>query len=181
MAEPALDEVFDHEARLLTEHLQPRRVMLNMDEVRMGGTCRACGGRDMGELLGECVTRQTQALRRCNPNVEIYVWSDMLDPHHNAHGDYYLVDGDFTGSWNHVPKDLRIAVWGGEPREPSLQFFAEQGFQTLVACYYDADDLKDVQRWLTLARHTRNVRGFMYTPWQKKYALLPAFADLLQE
>lgn len=180
MAEPAINDFFDHEAKLLAERLRPRRVMLNMDEVRMGGTCRACQGKNMGELLGACVTRQVQALRRYNPGVEVYIWSDMLDPHHNAHGDYYLVDGDFTGSWNHVPKDLVVAVWGGAPREKSLRFFADQGFRSLVACYYDANDLKEVQGWLALARQTRNVRGFMYTPWQKKYELLPAFGDLLK-
>jgi len=38
----------------------------------------------------------------------------MLDPNHNARGNYYLVKGDFTGSWNHVPKDLIIAVWGSK-------------------------------------------------------------------
>lgn len=181
MAEPALQEIFDHEARLLAERLKPRRVLLNMDEVRMGGTCQACRGRNMGELLGECITRQTLALRRHLPGVEVYVWSDMLDPHHNAHGDYYLVNGDFTGSWKHVPKDLIIAVWGGEPRENSLRFFADQGFRTMAACYYDADDLRDVTRWRDLARTLPNVRGLMYTPWQKKYDLLPAFGDLLKE
>lgn len=181
MAEPALQEIFDHEARLLAERLKPRRVLLNMDEVRMGGTCQACRGRNMGELLGNCITRQTQALRRNLHGVEVYVWSDMLDPHHNAHGDYYLVNGDFTGSWKHVPKDLIIAVWGGEPRENSLRFFADQGFRTMAACYYDADDLRDVTRWRDLARTLPNVRGLMYTPWQKKYDLLPAFGDLLNE
>ncbi len=71
-------------------------------------------------------------------------------------------------------------MWGGEPREKSLRFFAERGFQTLVACYYDADDLNDVKGWLNLARQTRGVRGFMYTPWEKKYGLLPAFGELLK-
>ena len=135
----------------------------------------------MGELLGECITRQTQILRGHLPGVEVYVWSDIVDPHHNAHGDYYLVKGDFTGSWNHVPKDLTITVWGGAPREKSLQFFAGQGFQTLAACYYDADDLDDVRGWLRVARQTERVRGMMYTPWQKKYELLPQFGDLLNE
>jgi hypothetical protein len=181
MAEPELYEVFDHEAQLLAQQLRPRRVFLNMDEVRMGGTCQACGGRNMGELLGECITRQTQILRRLLPGVKIYVWSDMLDPHHNAHGDYYLVNGDFTGSWNHVPRDLIIAVWGGPPRAESLHFFAGQGFRTLAACYYDADNLDDVRDWLRIARQTKLVRGMMYTPWQKKYELLPQFGDLLSE
>lgn len=180
MGEPALYEFFDHEAKLLAERVHPRRVMLNMDEVRMGGTCQACRGRNMGELLGECITKQAQAIRRHIPGAEVLVWSDMLDPHHNAHGDYYLVQGDYTGSWKHIPKDLTIVVWGGAPREKSLRFFANEGLRTLVACYYDANDLNEVKKWLDLARQTPNVHGFMYTPWLKKYSLLPAFGDLLQ-
>ena len=179
MAEPELYDIFDHEVKLLAEHLQPRSVLLNMDEIRMGGTCQACKGRNMGELLGECVTRTASILRDHIPSVEIYIWSDMFDPNHNAHGKYYLVDGDFTGSWNHVPKNLIMAVWGGEPREASLHFFADQGFRTLVACYYDAPDLKEVNGWLQAAQPLRKVRGFMYTPWQKKYELLADFGDLL--
>lgn len=181
MGEPELYSIYDHEARLLAQKVHPKRVLLNMDEVRMGGTCRACRGRDMGELLGECITRQAEAVRRYLPKAEIYVWSDMLDPHHNAHGDYYLVKGNFTNSWKHIPKDLRIAVWGGKPRPESLRFFAEEGFETLVACYYDAADLSEVRDWLKLARATPKVRGLMYTPWQRKYTLLPDFGALLQQ
>jgi hypothetical protein len=181
MAEPKLYEIFDQEAKLLVETLHPRSVFLNMDEIRMGGTCQACRGRNMGELLGECITKEASILRNYAPSLEIYVWSDMLDPNHNAHGNYYLVDGDFTGSWDHVPKNLIMAVWGGAPREASLNFFASRGSRTLVACYYDADDLKEVEGWLKLAAQTRKLRGFMYTPWQKKYSLLPEFGDLLRK
>lgn len=181
MAEPELYDIYDHEAKLLAEKLHPRRILLNMDEIRMGGTCHACQGRNMGELLGECVTKQTQILRRHNPGAQIYIWSDMFDPNHNAHGDYYLVEGDYTGSWKHVPKDLIMAVWGGKPRGKSLGFLAEQGFSILVSCYYDANDLKEVQGWVDLAQKTPNVRGVMYTPWEKKYSLLPAFGDLITQ
>jgi hypothetical protein len=179
MAEPKLYEIMEEEAQLLAQHLHPRRVLLSMDEVRMGGTCAACRGKDMAALIGECVTRQADILRRHIPGVELLVWSDMFDPHHNAHGNYFLVEGDYTGSWKHIPKDLTIAVWGGEPREKNLKFFADEGFATVCCCYYDADDLQSVSGWIKLAQQTRNVRGFMYTPWQKKYGLLPAFGDLL--
>ena len=135
----------------------------------------------MAQILGDCFTRQAALIRAVNPAAEIFTWSDMLDPNHNAHGNYYLVNGDFSGSWNHVPKDLVMAVWGGKPREKSLRFFADQGFRSMVACYYDADDLNEVKGWMQLAREVQNVRGFMYTPWQKKYALLPGFGDLLLE
>jgi hypothetical protein len=181
MGEPALYEIFDHEAKLLAEKLRPTSVLLNMDEIRMGGTCRACKGRNMGQSLGECISRQVSILRSHIPSVEVYVWSDMLDPNHNAHGKYYLVDGDFTGSWTNVPKNLIMAVWGGEPRQASMRFFADQGFRTLVACYYDANDLKDVEGWLQVTGQLRKVRGFMYTPWQKKYDLLGDFGDLLHK
>lgn len=180
MAEPEVQEIMDHEAKLLVEKLKPSRVLLNMDEVRMGGTCKACSGKDMARLLGECVTKQAETLRKYSPTMRVYAWSDMLDPHHNAKPDYYLVNGDYTGSWKHVPKDLVIAVWGGAPRPDSLNFFAGEGFQTLVACYYDGHDLDEVKGWMELAGKTRGVRGFMYTPWTKKYSLLPEFGALLR-
>jgi len=181
MAEPELYQIFEQETKLLAKHLQPRSVLLGTDEIRMGGTCQACKGRDMGELIGECVTKQVSILRDIIPSVEIYIWSDMFDPNHNAHGNYYLVEGDFTNSWKHVPKSLIMAVWGGQPREASLRFFSEEGFRTLVACYYDEPDLKNVEGWLQIARQTRKVRGFMYTPWEKKYDLLADFGDLLRK
>ena len=181
MGEPALYEIMDHEVKLLAERLHPRRVLLSMDEVRMAGTCRACQGRNAGELLGECISRQAQIVRRHIPGAEIYVWSDMLDPNHNAHGNYFLVDGAFTGSWQHVPKDLVVMVWGGEPRAKSLRFFAEQGFRTCLACYYDARNLDQVKDWLPIAQQTPGMCGLMYTTWHRKYALLPAFGDLLME
>lgn len=179
MAEPELYEIFDHEAALLAKYVNPKKVILSMDEVRMGGTCAACQGRDMAQLLGECVTKQVQILRKHMPQLEIYIWSDMFDPNHNAHGDYYLVEGDFTGSWKYIPKDLVIAVWGGAPRPKSVQFFAEQGFPILIACYYDAPNLEDVKGWVNLVQGVPNVRGFMYTPWTKKYDLLEGFGQLI--
>ncbi|MCS7191625.1 MAG: hypothetical protein NZ937_01400 [Armatimonadetes bacterium] len=189
MGEPEVYEIFEHEAKLLWERLRYRKVLLNMDEVRMGGTCKACEGKNMAQLLGECITRQVRALRRHNPKTEIYIWSDMLDPNHNARPNYYLVDGDFTGSWNFVPKDLIIAVWGGEPREKSLRFFVERGFRVLIACYYDAPNLDEVKGWLELAKtfsrppsripRPGQVLGFMYTTWERKYELLGEFGELV--
>jgi len=103
----------------------------------------------------------------------------MFDPNHNAHGNYYLVQGDFTGSWKYIPKDTVIAVWGGAPRAESLNFFAREGFRTLIACYYDAPNLDEVKGWHELAQKTKGVTGFMYTTWERKYELVGAFGKLL--
>ena len=179
MNEPELYNIFDHESKLLSEYVKPKKVMLNMDEIRMGGTCKACENEDMAQLLGRCVTRQVEALKKYNPDIKVYIWSDMFDPNHNAHPNYYLVKGDYTGSWKYIPKDIVIGVWGGGPREKSLKFFESEGFKMLIACYYDADNLNDVKSWLALAGKTKGVLGFMYTPWQKKYQLLPEFGKLI--
>lgn len=179
MAEPALYDIYEHEAKLLWEHLRFNKVILSMDEVRMGGTCAVCEGKEMAKLLGECVTKQVQILRKINPKVQAYVWSDMFDPNHNAHANYYLVQGDFTGSWKYIPKDTVIAVWGGAPRAESLNFFAREGFRTLIACYYDAPNLDEVKGWHELAQKTKGVTGFMYTTWERKYGLVGVFGDLL--
>jgi hypothetical protein len=179
MAEPAVYEIFDHEAELVARSLRAKRFLLNMDEIRMGGTCRACTGNNMAELLGRCVQRQESILKRHFPGARVAIWSDMFDPEHNAHGDYYLVAGDFNGSWERLPREMILAVWGGESRPRSVEFFAGRGHPVWIACYYDADDLDGVRQWMNATAGSGGVRGYMYTPWLRKYDLLAEFAELV--
>jgi len=180
MAEPEVYRIAEQGAKALVERLRPKKVLLNMDEIRTAGTCEACGGKDMAKLLGKSVARVAGMFRKLTPDIEVYVWSDMFDPHHNAKAHYYHVKGDYTGSWKHLPKDLIMAIWGGEVNEKSFDFFAKQGFHTLGACYYDAADLSQVKDWIRLGKSHPNVRGFLYSTWERKYDLLPAFCDLLK-
>ena len=183
MSEPEIYEIWKSQTRALHETLRPRTYLLSMDEVRAGGSCEACVGRGipMGQIYGDCVTRQVKIIREINPDAEIAIWSDMLDPHHNARRNpYYLVKGDFDGSWSHVPKDLVIAVWGRRVRPESLEHFSGLGFRTLGAAYYDTDDLEDVPGWLEVMKRTPGAAGMMYTTWLNKYDLLPEFGRLLE-
>lgn len=184
MSEPELYEIWAAQTRALHEQLQPRTYLLSMDEVRAGGTCAACEAKNlpMGRIFADCVTRQVQIIREVNPQAEIAIWSDMLDPHHNGkRNPYYLVKGDFDDSWNHVPKDLIIAIWGRRVRAESFAHFSGLGFRTLGAAYYDTDDLKDVPPWLEVMGRTPGVVGMMYTTWLNKYRLLPEFGKLLEQ
>jgi hypothetical protein len=181
MSEPEVYEIWRKEAKLLHEHLRPKKYLLSMDEVRAGGSCAACKARNMtmGQILGDCITKQVAILREINPKAEIFVWSDMLDPNHNAHGDYYLVEGDFTGSWKYVPKDLVIVCWYYDKRNASLKFFSDLGFRTLAGAYYDGDTLENPRGWLESLHKTPGALGIMYTTWQNKYDLLAPFGDLI--
>ena len=52
-----------------------------------------------------------------------------------------LVDGDYTGSWEHVPREMRIMCWYYERRDKSLPFFSGLGFTTAAGAYYDGATL----------------------------------------
>jgi len=181
MSEPKLYEIWCRRAQLVYNSLRCNKFLLSMDEIRAGGSCRACQNRNlsMAQILAACITKQTQLLRHINPNCEIFIWSDMLDPHHNAHDDYYLVEGDFSGSWKYIPKDLVIVCWYYKMREKSLAHFSQLGFRTLAGAYYDGDTLENPRGWLDALEKTPHTCGIMYTTWQNKYELLDDFGDLV--
>ena len=103
MNEPEVYEIFDREAKVLAQHVHAKHVLLGTDEIRMGGTCPLAAGHDMAQLLGQSVTKQEQIIHKYLPDCQICVWSDMLDPNHNAVDHYYMVQGSFVGSWKYVP------------------------------------------------------------------------------
>jgi hypothetical protein len=184
MSEPKLYDLWRAQARLVHETLAPKKYLLSQDEIRVGGSCEACRSRGMtmGQVLGDCITRQFRMLRDLNPAAEIFVWSDMLDPNHNAKPSqkyYYLAEGTFVDSWKYIPKELRIACWYYDVRDKSLPFFSALGFQTLGAAYYDADNLDNPKGWLESLDATPGACGIMYTTWLNKYELLGPFGDLV--
>lgn len=181
MGEPKTYEIWRDVARRMHAAVAPPRYVLSMDEIREGGTCEACRGRGMAKLLGDCLTRQFQMLREVNPKVDVWVWSDMLDPHHNAHSNYYLVDGDYNGSWRFIPGDMGIVTWYYQRRAQSLPFFSNLGFRTLAGAYYDADTLDNPRGWLEELEKTPNAQGIMYTTWLNNYELLSDFGRLVSK
>jgi len=181
MSNPDLYSYWETQARKLHQIIGYKKILLSMDEIRNGGGCELCqsSGLSMAEILGDCITRQRNIFKRIDPEIEVLIWSDMLDPEHNARDNYYGVVGDFTGVWQHVPKDLTIMCWYHKIRDKSLAFFSSQGLRTFGASYYDADDLTNPKEWLASLKNTPEAQGIMYTSWLKKYALLADFGDLV--
>ena len=184
MSEPEVYDIWSRNARLILDNLEPSKYFLHMDEIRNGGHCKACKDRNipMAQILGDCITRQVNIIREANPQAEVFIWSDMLDPNHNASDKrpyYYHVDENYYGSWNYVPKDLVIACWYFEKRRESLDHFSGLGYRTIAGAYYDADDLENPKGWLAALDQTPLASGIMYTTWLDKYELLGAFGDLV--
>lgn len=161
-----------------------QKVFFSMDEIRSGGGCHACrnSGKSMAQILGDCVTRQTQLVKKLNPDVEVYIWSDMFDPRHNAVNNYYNVVGDYTGSLNYIPRETIITIWGSmllEDEGASLQFFSKEGFRTMGATHYDDENLDESRKALQLLKNTKGGIGIIYTTWHDNYNLLEAFGDMV--
>ena len=185
MSEPKLYEIWRNQARLVHQALEPRKYLLNMDEIRVAGSCEACKKRNLSlaEILGDCLTRQYEMLREA-AKAEVWVWSDMLDPSHNANAErkyYYLAVGNYAGSWTRVPKELGIVCWYYEKRAASLRHFSSLGFRTVAGAYYDGDTLDNPKGWLEALAATPGSAGILYTTWLNKYELLGPFGDLVSQ
>ncbi|MCF0233996.1 MAG: hypothetical protein HUK22_03345, partial [Thermoguttaceae bacterium] len=183
MSEPALYELFEESAATVAKVLKPKKWFLSMDEIRCAGTCEACRERgiSLAAILADCISRQREIIKNATPDADVYIWSDMLDPNHNAHDNYYVCEGDYTGVWDLIPKDLIISCWYYEIRDKSMKFFSERGFKTQGAAYYDADDLDGCVDWVETCNHTPGCAGIMYATWQDKYELLEDFGKLVSE
>ncbi len=180
MSEPKLFELWRAQALAIHEAIAPNKYFLNVTQVRAGGACETCKQRgiSMAQILGDCVTRQMGIVREINPNAEVFIWSDMLDNNHNARNNYYLVDGDLTGSWNYIPKDLIIVCWYHKLRNESMHHFSSRGFKTL-ACVNSDKGVDEVKDWLQALKNTPDANGAMYTSFENDYTKLASFGRVV--
>jgi len=153
---------------------------MSHDEIRVLNWCEACRRRnlDAGALLADNARNCIRLLREVNPGGRIYVWSDMFDPHHNAHANYYLVRGNLSGSWEGLDSEVIVVPWYFEKRDDSLKYFASRGHRQLIAGYYDGEP-KDILEWLRSAASVDGVLGVMYTTWRNDFSQLERFAELV--
>lgn len=181
-SEPATLDLLRAQAERVHRAWNASRYMMSHDEIRVYNWCEACQSRklDAGALLAENVRECIKILRKVNPGGRIYVWSDMFDPHHNARKDYYLVRGDYAGSWEGLDKDVAVIPWYFEKRAESLRFFANRGHRQVIAGYYDHEP-GQVREWLKAAANYSGVEGVMYTTWKNDYADLEAFAEAMTQ
>jgi hypothetical protein len=181
-SEPKTLELLRDQAKRMHAAWGATGYMMSHDEIRVLNWCQACQRRnlDAGALLAENVRACIQILREVNPGGQIYVWSDMFDPNHNAHKEYYLVRGDLKGSWEGLDKDVIIVPWYFEKRTESLEFFAKRGHRQVIAGYYDSKP-EQIRNWLQAASPFPGVVGVMYTTWQHRYQDLETFAQVATE
>lgn len=177
-SEPRTLELLADEVRRVRDLFGGDAFFLSHDEIRTWNQDEACRrrGLDAGALLAANVRDCVALANAAAPGAELWIWSDMFDPHHNAHAGYYLARGDFAGSWEGLAPAVGVACWYREQAAQSLPFFAGRGHPLLLAGYYD-EPVERVDEWLAAARDVPGVRAVMYTTWQSRYDDLERFAQ----
>jgi hypothetical protein len=112
----------------------------------------------------------------CRCSSQVCVWSDMFDPQHNAVNDFYLVNGNLTGSWEGLPHDMIVVNWNHGKAAKSLPWFSQRGHSQVLAGYYD-HDAAGITGWLKTGVESKSsVRGAMFTTWREDFSQLESFA-----
>ncbi|HEV3027658.1 MAG TPA: hypothetical protein VG457_08810, partial [Planctomycetota bacterium] len=176
-SEPRTIELLQDQARRLHQIFHAKAYFMSHDEVRVCNWDSSCTKRNMtaGQILADNVRTCIGILRGLSPTSRIYVWSDMFDPHHNAHDHYYLARGGMQGTWEGLDPDVIVATWFYDKRDESLQWFSSRGHQTLIAGYYDQKPER-ARDWLESAAKVRGTIGIMYTSWYDHYEDLETFS-----
>jgi hypothetical protein len=178
LTEPKVYELLRDQMQRVEKLFHPTAVMMSHDEIRVANWCALCQAQNKtpGQLLAENARRCIQIVKSTSPQARIYTWNDMFDPFHNAHDNYYLVNGTWAGSWEGLTQDVGIVNWYFEPRKKNLPWFADRGHKQILAGYYDNNVDYTVQ-WLKDSAGIKGIEGVMYTTWRNDFSQLEKYAQ----
>jgi hypothetical protein len=179
VSEPKMFEDWQEEVKRVDDLLHPAAFFMSHDEMRVMNQCALCRSKNItaGELLAWNVRKASRIIREIRPDAQIWVWSDMFDPMHNAVDRYYAVNGTLKGSWKGLDKDVGIVNWHGGMEGKNCRFFAHLGLKQILSGYYDGDeDGSGVARWITNTKDIPGIAGAMYTTWEDKYDAMDRWA-----
>ncbi len=171
----------DISRRLDTLFGHPPAFMMTYDEWRAANWDPTGPPMTAGQYVAQTTRKSISLLKRINPHYELYVWSDMYDPHENALPKYFVVNGTLEGSWLGLTPGTVVMTWDGGAK--ALQFFSRLGLHQVIGGYYDSVD--DARTWLdnldaVETKGARGIDGFLYTTWDGKYTDLEAVAALIK-
>ena len=180
ISEPKVFDDWRDEVKEANDLLHPAAFLMSHDEMRVMNQCALCQSMNMtpGQLLAWNVRQAAQIIRDLRPDAEVWVWSDMFDPQHNAVEHYYAVNGSLAGSWEGLDPGIGIVNWHGGLMGKNCRFFADLGLKQILSGYYDGDeDGSAITKWLESTQGIPGIVGAMYTTWEDRYDAMDAWAQ----
>jgi hypothetical protein len=183
LTEPAVFDIFNSTLSKVNELIHPTEVFIGVDEMRCANWCELCQskGETPGQLLADATMKVDQIGHQINPGWRLMTWSDMYDPNHNAHDDYYLVNGTLANSWDGLPADWDIGNWLSN-NTATISFFENHGNRQILCGYYDeSGPTYSIGEWLDLSKPYPGVYACMYTSWSKGFGDLAPWAQAVKD
>lgn len=177
LSEPKVYSILEDQIRRVNALLEPEGFFLGHNEIRVANWCEACQKRGLtpGGLIADNLHRCVEMIRGVNPKAELFIWSDMFDPNHNASDGYFLVNGSLAGAWKALRKEVTVVNWNLNQRRKSLKWFAQRGHAQVIAGFYDRPQ-STIRSGMQDSREVPNLAGAMYTTWTGNYEHLESFA-----
>jgi hypothetical protein len=178
VSEDTLYSILQDQVMRINNLYKPSTFFMGHDEIRNMNHDAICQAKNESPatLLSNNITKCHDLVRNVSPASNILMWSDMVDSLHNAHNNYYLINGDLTGDWDHIPTDITIVNWNGGNASKSLNFFSNYGFKQITSPYYDVGNTSTIRGWRLAQEGIQNIRGMMYTTWSNDYRFVGPFA-----
>lgn len=177
LTDPGARTLFQKELYSVYNILQPQGFFLNYNEIRVGNWEDRPVPMTEGQVIADSMEENENVIHSINPNLKVFVWSDMFDPYQNANDNQGLINGTCFGSYEGLGNSTVVNWNYGNNRTESLQFFADLGNPQILAGYYDGD-APPISQWLQEARSVNaTVDGVMYTTWNDDYSQLDEFAN----
>ncbi len=143
---------------------------LDVDETRVFSWDKRCleSGKSRSRIWVDDIRYYYDTIRTANPVARISMWSDMLDPAHNA--TLYNVDSTALLMAEAGMNDVIMIPWKTSLAEASVRYFARQKFPIMPSCQdVTQDGISTAPKWAALLRrHYENSDlqyGLMHCSW----------------
>ncbi|TWT53668.1 hypothetical protein Pla22_12980 [Rubripirellula amarantea] len=181
-----LYDLYQSQLNVIDQKWSPKTLFLQHDEIRVAGHDQFAKGRTSGELLRDNIRRcidlvDKSSARKGTAPKNIVVWSDMFDPNHNAVDQYYLTAKTMKGSWEGLNPSVTVMNWNNNKSKEALEWFTGRSHSQIISAYYDGDVKSNFDRWCQAISDKDDIRGWMYTTWEKNYDDLETFATLVKQ
>lgn len=153
--------------------LHPKTIHIGHDEVGLVDSDSRCRKRNLPgyQLIADQLNHAFRNIKEADPNIDVQLWADSIDPYHNAAGIHLEKTADF------LTRKLIVDHWFYDvngPRDLDLlhkgaAFFLERGFRVLVCPWEHLTNHQEWERVLNrYGMYNPNMLGVLHTEWSGK-------------
>lgn len=147
---------------------------IDVDETRVFAWDKRCqdSGKSRSQIWADDISYYYQTIRKSNPLARISIWSDMLDPAHNAI--IYNTEEITSIFTEYNMTDIIMIPWKHTIAQESIEYFSNWNFPVMPSCMGETEDgISVAPKWAYWIRHYYSKKnhpyGLMHCHWGYGY------------